>query len=150
MRDGIDLTRNRKDKPYSLSPNSCLIHGRRLSLDQSLAILTNICEAMYYSHREGVIHRDLKPGNILLDCAGRAYVYDFGMAKSLGSELTDLTRSNEVMGTMAYLAPEQRMNTRSVDLKADILAMGAVFYEMLMGFPSLGRFTWPVELRSGS
>jgi tRNA A-37 threonylcarbamoyl transferase component Bud32 len=119
--------------------------AHRLSLPDSFCILQDVCEAMCHAHSEGVVHRDLKPGNILLDRVGRAFVSDFGIAKALSSDSTNLTRSNEVMGTVAYLAPEQRINAKSVDRRADVFAIGALFYEMLMGFPPLGRFPWPAE-----
>ncbi len=117
----------------------------RIPLSESLGILEDVCQAMSHAHGAGIIHRDLKPGNILLDRAGAAFVSDFGIAKILGSQPEELTRSNEVMGTVAYLAPEQRVKTKEVDRRADVFAIGAIFYEMLMGFPPLGRFPWPAD-----
>ena len=118
----------------------------RSSLAVSLEIFRGICEAVSHAHGRGVIHRDLKPANVLLDPEGRPMVSDFGIAKALAPESTALTRSDEVIGTIAYLAPEQRLSSKNVDRRADVYALGAMLYEMIMGFPPLGRFPWPAEL----
>jgi len=119
----------------------------RLPLAESLALFGGVCEAMAYAHERGVVHRDLKPANVLIDEAGEPAVADFGIAKSLAEEGASLTKSNEVMGTIAYLAPEQRCSTKRVDRRADVYSLGAVLYEMLMVFPPLGNFPWPHETR---
>ena len=75
-------------------------------------------------------------------------VSDFGIAKVLDGS-APLTRSTEIMGTIAYLAPEQRFNTKRVDRRADVYALGTIFYEMIMGFPPLGKFPWPRETQDG-
>jgi hypothetical protein len=134
-----------------MSGGSLARHLRRgrMLLDEALDLFAAICEGVAYAHEKGVIHRDLKPGNILLDANGAPSVSDFGIAKLLDGNRTALTRSNEVMGTIAYLAPEQRWSSKKVDRKADVYSLGAVFYEMLMGFPPLGNFPWPGEAQPG-
>ena len=121
----------------------------RIAFGESLSLFSGICDGMAYAHQRGVVHRDLKPANILVDAAGLPAVADFGIAKSLAEEGTALTKSNEIMGTIAYLAPEQRCSTKRVDRRADVYSLGALFYEMLMGFPPLGNFPWPNEARAG-
>ena len=72
----------------------------------------------------------------------------FGIAKHIEGENTALTKSNEILGTIAYLAPEQRFNTKRVDRRADVYALGSILYEMIMGFPPLGKFPWPRETQA--
>ena len=119
----------------------------KMPLDAAMKLFTPICDAMAYAHSSGVVHRDLKPANILLNSAGEPIVSDFGIAKMLDIERTALTRSGEILGTIAYLAPEQRFSTKTVNRRADVFALGAILYEMLMGFPPLGNFPWPSEVQ---
>jgi hypothetical protein len=119
----------------------------RMPVNAALELFFPICEAMAYAHERGVIHRDLKPANILLNRAGEPVISDFGIAKVLDMEKTPLTRSGEILGTIAYLAPEQRFSTKMVNRRADVYALGAILYEMLMGFPPLGKFPWPKEVQ---
>jgi hypothetical protein len=124
-----------------------LLEKGKTSTDQAVQLFLAICGAMAYAHEKGVIHRDLKPSNILLNAERKPVISDFGIAKI--SDLDNhppLTLSGEILGTIAYLAPEQRFNTKKVNQRADIYALGALFYEMLMGFPPLGKFPWPKEV----
>ncbi len=121
----------------------------KIALDTTLQLFMPVCDAMAYAHDRGVVHRDLKPANILLNTAGEPIVSDFGIAKMLDLERTTLTRSGEIMGTIAYLAPEQRCSTKTVNRRADVFALGSILYEMLMGFPPLGNFPWPSEILPG-
>nr|MCU0978409.1 serine/threonine protein kinase [Pirellulaceae bacterium] len=100
------------------------------------ALLTrDVAEAVQYAHSQGVVHRDLKPGNILLDRAGRPRVADFGLAKRVASE-THLTMTGQVLGTPSFMPPEQaRGQTDEIGPSADIYALGAVLYAMLTGRP---------------
>ncbi len=121
--------------------------AQRLTPEQAIAIIPKICDALQYAHDEGVVHRDIKPGNILIDKKGRVKIADFGLAKLLGKKDNDahLTQSNVVMGTPHYMAPEQMSNPLTVDHRADIYSLGVVFYEMLTGELPLGRFAPPSQ-----
>jgi len=117
----------------------------RLTPEQALAIVPQICEALQFAHNEGVVHRDIKPENILLDKKGRVKITDFGIAKMLGGAAPDtqLTGARDVVGTPHYMAPEQVEKPQSVDHRADIYSLGVVFYEMLTGELPLGKFVPP-------
>ena len=117
----------------------------RLTPDQALAIVPQICEALQFAHNEGIVHRDIKPENILMDKKGRVKITDFGIAKMLGgtTEETRLTGVRDVVGTPHYMAPEQIEKPQSVDHRADIYSLGVVFYEMLTGELPLGKFVAP-------
>ncbi len=119
----------------------------RFTPEQALALVPKICDALQYAHGEGVLHRDIKPDNILLDAKGRVKIADFGIAKLAGeAELpVMLTRSGMQLGTPAYMAPEQMVNPGEVDHRADIYSLGVVLYEMLTGELPLGRFAAPSE-----
>ena len=115
-----------------------------LSPQETLQILPQLCDALQFAHDEGVVHRDIKPENILLDRRGRVKVADFGLAKLLGPNAsTGLTATQQVMGTLHYMAPEQLAGARAVDHRADIYSLGVTFYEMLTGELPLGRFPPP-------
>src|SRR3989440_665233 len=122
-----------------------LEQSRQIAPAEALAIVPKICEALQYAHEEGIVHRDIKPGNILLDKKGRVKIADFGLAKLLDKEANDftLTRSQQVMGTPHYMAPEQIEKPQEVDHRADIYSLGVVFYEMLTGELPMGRFAPP-------
>jgi tRNA A-37 threonylcarbamoyl transferase component Bud32 len=124
---------------------SQLLHGGRLAPKEALAIVPHICEALQYAHDQGIVHRDIKPGNILLGKKGQVKIADFGVARIVGREgtdthagidpapLTEATRDGRVVGTPQYMAPEQIEHPREVDHRADIYALGVVFYQMLTG-----------------
>jgi tRNA A-37 threonylcarbamoyl transferase component Bud32 len=99
----------------------------KLSLDEVTSLLAQVGDALDYAHREGIVHRDIKPGNILIDREGRPRIVDFGIAKIASS---NLTQTNMVMGTPFYMAPEQ-IAGRKVDSRADIFSLGTVLYELL-------------------
>jgi len=135
--DGVDLRQ--------------LLHGNRVSPREALAIVPQICDALQYAHDQGIVHRDIKPENILMDRRGRVKVADFGLAKMV-EPLDDrpdpaqedqrrpetaapgnLTGASKVMGTPNYMSPEQVEAPGEVDHRADIYALGVVFYQMLTG-----------------
>jgi Protein kinase domain len=111
----------------------------------ALQIIPQVCDALQYAHEEGVVHRDVKPENILVDQRGRVRMADFGLAKLVGPSRASftLTSTHQVMGTLDYMAPEQRNHPQEVDHRADIYSLGVVFYEMLTGQLPLGRFSPP-------
>lgn len=101
-----------------------------LSLEESMRIIQRIAAALDYAHSKGVIHRDLKPGNILFDDDGNAFISDFGVAK-LASGQTRLTSSG-IIGTPSYMSPEQAVGEQ-VDSRSDIYSLGVILFEMLSG-----------------
>lgn len=121
------------------------IHAKSVLPAQALQIVMQICDAMHYAHQEMVVHRDIKPENILLDKRGRVKIADFGLAKLMGlSQIANpLTATNQVMGTVGYMAPEQLEGAKQIDHRADLYAVGVVFYELLTGELPLGRFAAP-------
>ncbi len=121
----------------------------RLAPEQALAIVPQICEALQYAHDAGVVHRDIKPENILLNRQGQVKIADFGLAKLLSQTPGEfsLTGSRQAVGTPHYMAPEQIENPEVVDHRADIYALGVVFYEMLTGELPIGRFAPPSAKR---
>jgi len=124
-----------------------ILRDRKLTPEQGLKIVPQICDALEYAHGEGVVHRDIKPENILLDKRGRVKIADFGLAKLVGADApVNLTMTNMVMGTPHYMAPEQVENPKSVDHRADIYAIGVVLYEMLTGELPIGRFEMPSKM----
>jgi len=107
----------------------------RWSARSSAELIALLADALHHAHLHGVIHRDLKPGNILFDEAGRPYLADFGLAK-LEDALASFSRSAGVLGTPAYLAPEiASFGARSATTVSDVYGLGAVLYELLTGRP---------------
>jgi serine/threonine-protein kinase len=106
-----------------------------LRIERAIAVFLDICEALREAHAQGVIHRDLKPGNVLLRGGDRAVVVDFGMAKIVtggGTGTTVLTQHNMVFGTPEYMAPEQARGDE-LDARCDVYAAGIILYELLTG-----------------
>jgi len=101
--------------------------GQRFSLDEIVNLMTQIGDALDYAHQKGIIHRDIKPGNILIDTEGKAHLVDFGIARISTSTLTQTGMS---LGTPNYMAPEQIAGKR-VDHRADIFSLGTILYELL-------------------
>ncbi len=123
-----------------------LIDGRPLTdyaesadLDtrQRLELFVSICDAVHYAHQRGVIHRDLKPGNVLVDNSGQAKVLDFGVARVTDSDLqttTLHTAVGELIGTVPYMSPEQVLgDADTIDIRSDVYALGVMLYELLSG-----------------
>ena len=104
---------------------------RQLPIDDALRITAEAADALDYAHRQGVVHRDIKPENILLS-GNHALVADFGIARALGSDAA-ITGTGIVVGTPAYMSPEQASGVREIDGRTDVYALGAVLYEMLTG-----------------
>ena len=119
--------------------------GRPMSAPDALRVVGELCDALDYAHEEGVVHRDVKPENVLLDRKGGVKVADFGLAKLLdcGPAEATLTDAGQVMGTLNYMAPEQQEQPQSVGPRADVYSLGVVFYELLTGELPLGNFEPP-------
>jgi WD40 repeat protein/tRNA A-37 threonylcarbamoyl transferase component Bud32 len=101
---------------------------------QAARLLADVAQAVHHAHQRGVLHRDLKPGNILIDAQAEPYITDFGLAKHLAGEV-GITETGAVMGTPGYMAPEQARGERSISTAADIYSLGSIFYELLTGRP---------------
>ena len=106
----------------------------RLDVDEALRITHRVLAALGAAHEAGIVHRDVKPGNVLLGPAGEVKLADFGIAKRLGDIAADVTSSGQFVGTPKYLAPEQVVGERSTPA-TDVYAVGVVLYEMLAGRP---------------
>ena len=120
----------------------------RFTPAQALQIISIICDALHYAHQRRVSHRDIKPGNILIDTQGHVKIADFGIAKLLHAFSDDaphpnLTLTGQALGTPHYMAPEQIERPERVDHRADIYSLGVVYYELLTGELPLGRFPGP-------
>ena len=106
------------------------IEGRPLPLEEALGIAIQIAEGLQAAHEKGIVHRDVKPANVMLDAEGRVRIMDFGLAR-LGGR-TEITKTGTSLGTPAYMSPEQVRGER-VDHRADIWSLGVLLYEMLSG-----------------
>ncbi|MBX9929132.1 MAG: serine/threonine protein kinase, partial [Gemmatimonadaceae bacterium] len=118
----------------------------RPAIDVVRRVLCDVCEALAYAHAHGVVHRDIKPDNILIDRAsGRALVSDFGIARAAAGDLR-LTATGIAVGTPTYMSPEQAMGEREVDGRSDLYALGIVGYHMIAGEPPFQATNTPAML----
>jgi hypothetical protein len=129
---------NLRDRLHKL-PTS----GQPLPWDEILGIAACVADALDYAHRQKMIHRDVKPANILLTDDGGVFLTDFGLVRLLGR--SDLTQSGGLVGTLAYMAPEQlRGQSQTMDYRVDIYALGCVVYEMFTGRPPFESIDLPL------
>jgi serine/threonine protein kinase/Tfp pilus assembly protein PilF len=103
-----------------------------ISISKALPIIGQLCSALKAAHDEGVVHRDLKPQNILIGRDGTTYITDFGIARSVESDATSLTATDVIIGTPQYMSPEQVKGDK-VDQRSDLYSLGLIVYEMLTG-----------------
>ncbi len=139
------------------------VSGMRLSRRRLIAILHQVALALDYAHHRGVVHRDLKPGNIMLGAYGEVFILDWGLARVTNSREPEprapsgvepgsvdagagQTRGGETLGTPGYMAPEQIQDPGAVDHRADLYALGAILYEVLTGQPLHGASQLPTLL----
>jgi serine/threonine protein kinase/tetratricopeptide (TPR) repeat protein len=108
------------------------------------ALVAVLARAVGYAHERGILHRDLKPGNVLFDGVGKPYVSDFGLARWLARE-SNLTETFGVLGTPFYMAPEQAVSSHTVTASADVYSLGAILYHLLTGHPPFTGDT-PMEV----
>jgi TolB-like protein/predicted Ser/Thr protein kinase/Tfp pilus assembly protein PilF len=106
-----------------------------ISIRQSAELMAKVARTVHYAHEHGILHRDIKPGNILLDAKGEPHLTDFGLARLVESEST-VTRTLEVLGTPSYMAPEHATgNNTGLTATTDVYGLGAVLYQLLTGHP---------------
>jgi serine/threonine protein kinase/Flp pilus assembly protein TadD len=112
-----------------------LIKHEPMSIRRAVELIAKVARTVHYAHEHSILHRDIKPGNILLDQEGGPHLTDFGLARLIETEST-VTRTLEVLGTPSYMAPEQAVgNNAELTAATDVYGLGAVFYQLLTGHP---------------
>ncbi len=111
-----------------------LREGRKILPERALEITSGVLSALDYSHRAGIIHRDIKPGNVMLTPSGDVKVMDFGIARAMSDSSSTMTQTAAVVGTAQYLSPEQARG-EPVDSRSDVYSAGCLLYELLTGRP---------------
>ena len=111
-----------------------LSEGEAVPIDEAGEIVSGVLQALGYSHRNGIVHRDIKPGNIMLTNTGEVKVMDFGIARAIEDSAVTVTQTHAVVGTAQYLSPEQARG-EVVDARSDIYSCGCLLYELLTGRP---------------
>src|SRR6266436_1181697 len=106
-----------------------------MPMRQAAELMAKVARTVHYAHEHGILHRDIKPGNILLDANGEPHLTDFGLARLVETE-SNITNTMEVLGTPSYIAPEQATGqTKQLTPATDVYGLGAVFYQLLTGHP---------------
>ena len=117
-----------------------------LELSQAVECILQAARGLQYAHGKGIVHRDIKPGNLLLDKEGTVKILDMGLARMAGTDAAPggaekLTASGQIMGTFEYMAPEQAFDCHNVDLRADVYSLGCTLYRLSTGNPPYARET---------
>lgn len=107
--------------------------NKRLDVKDGIRIIKDVLDALNYAHRHGIVHRDVKPSNVMVDHNGKVWLLDFGIAIAMGEQRR--TRTGQVVGTLSYMSPEQISKPRTIDHRSDVYSVGCMFYEMLTGRP---------------
>ena len=114
-----------------------------------MEVIADACQALNFSHQHGIIHRDVKPANIMISKTGAVKVMDFGIARAIADTGNPVTQTAAVIGTAQYLSPEQARGER-VDARSDVYSLGCVLYEILTGQPPFSSVTprcrWPTSM----
>ncbi len=127
-----------------------MMNAGRLPQRDALRIASQVARAIDYAHETKIVHRDLKPENVLVDARGHVKIADFGLAGMKGNERDiALTATAVAMGTVNYMAPEQRRDAKNVDHRADLYSLGVLVYELLTGELPIGRFKAPSQRAPG-
>jgi serine/threonine protein kinase/Tfp pilus assembly protein PilF len=111
-----------------------IVRNGSMSILRAGKILAELARTVQYAHERGVLHRDIKPGNVLIDANGKAHLTDFGLAKLIEKEST-ITNTHDVLGTPSYMAPEQITGAKELTSAMDVYGLGAVLFEMITGRP---------------
>lgn len=111
-----------------------LLDGRPLEVGQALEVTAGVLSALEYSHRSGIVHRDIKPGNVMVTPSGDVKVMDFGIARALADSAATMTQTQAVIGTAQYLSPEQARG-ETVDARSDLYSAGCLLFELVAGRP---------------
>jgi serine/threonine protein kinase len=111
-----------------------IVRNASISIVRAAKILAELARTVHYAHERGVLHRDIKPGNVLFDGNGKTHLTDFGLAKLVGKEST-ITNTHDLLGTPSYMAPEQITGRKALTSATDVYGLGAVLFEMLTGRP---------------
>ncbi len=123
-----------------------VMESPKIPIPVKLDMVVQVCKALDYAHKNGVIHRDIKPTNILVDRQGNARVADFGIAQFVGAPESEMTSTDVVLGTVSYMSPEQKISSTNVDQTTDIYSVGIIIYEILVGKKPQGHFKLPSEV----
>ena len=112
-----------------------VVRRKPMSIRRAAELIAKVARTVHYAHEHGILHRDIKPGNILLDKNGEPHLTDFGLARLLDTQ-SSVTRTMEVLGTPSYMAPEQAAGeTTKLSKATDVYGLGAVLYQLLTGQP---------------